>query len=280
MTITNHYPITDWDDAYANANHITNGQGYIQQWQEAAQDFRDYLMTQGRAELTMAYGSKVRNQLDLFLPQTAPIGLIVIVHGGYWLRFDKSYWSHLAKGGLDAGYAVAMPSYTLCPEASIADIVQEIGAAISLAATKVAGEIRLTGHSAGGHLVTSMICEDSPLDKNLLKRIRKTVSISGLHDLRPLLNTTMNKELQLDQYQAAALSPVLKIPKHLAPLTCWVGSDERPEFLRLNKLQADIWKSFSMVTDTVEEANKHHFNVIEGLTDEHHPLMQSLLSND
>jgi hypothetical protein len=90
----------------------------------------------------------------------------------------------------------------------------------------------------------------------------------------------MNKELQLDQYQAAALSPVLKIPKHLAPLTCWVGSDERPEFLRLNKLQADIWKSFSMVTDTVEEANKHHFNVIEGLTDEHHPLMQSLLSND
>ena len=92
-----------------------------------------------------------------------PKGLVVFIHGGYWLRFDKSFWSHLATGAVEFGYAVAMPTYTLCPEIRISGIVGEIGAAIGKAAGLVDGPIFLTGHSAGGHLASRMVAAGSPL---------------------------------------------------------------------------------------------------------------------
>jgi hypothetical protein len=275
------YPICDWDDAYANASHIPNGSDYLDAWATSAADFRQEMLSKGLAKLDIPYAAGERNKFDLFMPDSAkgPVkGLVVYVHGGFWMMLDKNYWSHLAKGCLDASYAVAMPSYTLCPNISIQGIVQEIATAIESAAGMVKGEIRLTGHSAGGHLVTSMLCEDSPLKASICQRIVKTVSISGVHDLRPLLNTQMNEKLRLDNQQAIQGSTVLKAPGHLTPLTCWVGSDERPEFKRLNRLQADIWKGFDISTQWVEEHNKHHFNVIDGLIDKQHPLMQSLLA--
>lgn len=275
---TSHYPIKDWDDAYANASHIPNGPSYLEKWAAKGAEFRQQMLAQGRAQLDISYGPLARNKLDLFSPLGESKGLVVFVHGGFWLMLDKSSWSHLAQGALNAGFTVAMPSYTLCPEANLSQIIAETGAAINLAAQQVEGEIRLTGHSAGGHLVTSMLCEDSPLEEAVLNRVVKTVSISGVHDLRGLLNTQMNEKLQLSSEQAKALSPVLKNPIHFAPLTCWVGSDERPEFLRLNKLQAQIWQSFDMATDWVEETNKHHFDVVDGLENAQHPLTLSLLS--
>ncbi|EPJ51561.1 MAG: hypothetical protein OFPI_17170 [Osedax symbiont Rs2] len=277
MTDTAIYPISDWSDAYANASYIGDAQSYITLWESSASAFRAQMLELDRAQLDISYGSKARNKLDLFLPESTPKGLVVFVHGGYWMRFDKSSWSHFARGSLEAGYAVAMPSYTLCPEVSIADIVLEIGEAINCAAQKIDGEIRLCGHSAGGHLVTSMLCDDSPLPVQVQTRIAKTVSISGVHDLRALLNTGMNEQLHLNWSEAVALSPALKAPAHLAPLTCWVGADERPEFRRLNALQANIWKSFEISTEAVEEGGRHHFDIINGLQELQHPLMQSLL---
>ena len=105
----------------------------------------------GRVRLDLAYGPKPRNRLDLFAPESSPKGLVVYIHGGFWRTFDKSAWSHLAKGPLAHGYAVAMPSYTLCPEVRMGEIVREVAQAVSHAAGLVDGPILLTGHSAGGH---------------------------------------------------------------------------------------------------------------------------------
>ena len=125
---------------------------------------------------------------------------------------------------MDSGYAVAMPSYTLCPEVRIADIVREVGAAIASVAELIGGPIFLTGHSAGGHLVTRMISATSPLPAAVQNRVGHTVSISGVHDLRPLMNTSMNAELRIDSAEAQAESPALLAPMRGARLTCWVGA--------------------------------------------------------
>ena len=125
--------------------------------------FREALAAKDRARLDLSYGDGPRNRFDLFLPEGTAKGLVVYIHGGYWVRFDKSSWSHLANGALAHGYAVAMPSYTLCPQARISGIVSEVGAAITEAARMIAGPIHLTGHSAGGHLATRMIAATSPL---------------------------------------------------------------------------------------------------------------------
>lgn len=255
----------DWDDAYANGAHIPGAASFPPRWEAAAASFREALGD--RAKTGIAYGDGARQIADLLLPEGMPNGLAVFVHGGYWMKFGCSVWSHLAAGAVARGWAVAMPQYTLCPEARIADITHEIGAAISYLSGMVEGPVVLAGHSAGGHLVTRMLCHDTPIAPEIAGRIRHVLSISGVHDLRPLLRTGMNSGLVLDRAEAQAESPALLEPRTEATLTCWVGADERPEFVRQNALLANIWTGFGVKTHCVEEPGKHHFDVIDGLQD-------------
>lgn len=272
------HQITDWTDAYANAPNIPGGDRWPAAWVEPAQAYRAALQAGGRATLDIGYGEGARNRFDLFRPEGPPKGLVVFVHGGFWKALDKSFWSHLARGPVERGYAVAMPSYTLCPAVRIADITREIGTAVARAAAMVEGPVFLTGHSAGGHLVTRMISATSPLPENVRARISHTVSISGLHDLRPLMKAAMNAELRIDQAEALAESPALLEPMPDARLTCWVGSAERPEFVRQNALLANVWTGLGAKTCVIEEPGRHHFDVIDGLADPDHQLTRSLLS--
>jgi acetyl esterase/lipase len=272
-----HRRIFDWENAYANGVNIPKGEAWPNAWMEPAKSYREMLARDGRAKLDIVYGERPRNRFDLFMPAETPNGLVVYVHGGYWVSFDKSSWSHLARGALAHGYAVAMPSYTLCPEIRVSGITREVGAAIAAAAGMVEGPIFLTGHSAGGHLATRMISATSPLPAEVRGRIRNTVSISGVHDLRPMMRLAMNADLKLDEAEASAESPVLLYPLEGVRLTCWVGAGERAEFIRQNALLANIWTGLGAMTAAVEEADRHHFSVVDGLTDPDHQLTRTLL---
>jgi acetyl esterase/lipase len=269
----------DWDDAYANAAHIPRSEAFAPRWAREAAAFRD--ATGARARLGIPYGAAPAERLDLFLPPSqsgaAPGGLLVFVHGGYWQRFGREDWSHLAAGAVARGWAVAIPGYTLCPGSRIAGITRAIGRAIACAAGLVPGPIRLAGHSAGGHLVSRMLCTDAPLPAEVAARVEHTVSISGVHDLRPLLRTRLNDALRLDPEEARAESPALSVPREGVRITAWVGAAERPEFVRQNALLANIWTGLGARTAAVEEQGRHHFDVIDGLADSESPLLRALL---
>ena len=265
----------DWDDAYSNSAHIPNGADYPPRWARLADDFRRRAEGLGEARLDLRYGPDPRHRLDLFVPAQGPKGLLVFVHGGFWLAFDKSSWSHLAAGPMAAGFAVALPSYRLAPEARIGVIVQDVAAAIDCAAREIGGPIVLAGHSAGGHLVTRQICIASPLPESAATRVVHTVSISGLHDLRPLMRTRM--PLGLDLAEARAESPALLEPRENAAVTCYVGAAERPEFLRQSELLANVWTGCGARTAAIVEPGRHHFDVLDGMMDPEHPLTRIIV---
>lgn len=271
--------VTDWTDAYTNGAHIPEGSRWPGAWEAPAAAFRERLSSDRRAELGLSYGAGGRNSLDLFLPDgpEEPKGLVVFVHGGYWVALDRSYWSQFAAGPLAHGHAVAIPSYTLCPDIRIADIKFEIAAAVALAASRVRGPIRLVGHSAGGHLVTRLVCSDTPLAPDIRSRIAHVLSLSGLHDLRPLLKIETNAKLRLDEAEATVESPALLRPIDGVRLTCWVGGAERAEFRRQNALLSNIWTGLGASTRCVEEPDRHHFDVLDGLADPNHSLTKTLL---
>lgn len=261
----------DWDRAYANGDFIAGAAEYPPKWAAAAAAFRAALG--GRARLDIAYGSGPRNRLDLFLPTGTPRGLLVFIHGGYWLAFGRESWSHLAAGPLAHGWAVAMPSYTLAPEARIGQMTREIGQAIATACTVVAGPIHVTGHSAGGHLTARMACADAPLPPDVAARVARAVPISPLADLGPIARTKMNEKLALDTAEIAAESPAYLPTRKRTETQVWVGGQERPSFLWQARLLSEEWACPWHV-----EPGQHHFNVIEPLADPDSPLTRAVVT--
>ncbi|MBX3581710.1 MAG: alpha/beta hydrolase [Rhizobiaceae bacterium] len=274
-----HHRILNWDDAYTNGAHIAGGDRWPDAWAGPAKAWREERAAAGKARLDVKYGSGSSNRFDLFLPDMDSRGLVIFIHGGYWMKFDQRFWSHLAKGPVERGYTVAMPTYTLCPENRIAGITKEIGQAVEKIAGMVAGPIRIAGHSAGGHLATRMVCADTPLSDRVRQRIRGVVSISGLHDLRPLMRTGLNETLKIDAAEARSESPIFLDPLEGIPVTFWVGGAERSEFIRQSELLANCWIGTGGATALVVEPDRHHFNVIDGLTESEHPLTCAVLAD-
>ena len=263
----------NWDDEFANAVYIPGGLTFPVKWKQQAQQF---LGSHYKRDLNLPYGSHSRQTYDLIWPTENPRGLVVFVHGGYWLDFDKSYWTHLAKGPIERGFLVAITSYVLAPEARIFEITEMIVRALHTIADHVSGPISLVGHSAGGHLVTRMHCKDSGLSSQLQERLATTVSISGLHDLRNLVHTSMNKLLGLSTSESVAESSALHEPQVNAQVVCWVGGSERPEFLRQAKILKKSWKDKVRSIEVVIEEDRHHFDVIESMCDPNSRLTSAI----
>ncbi len=259
------------DDAYANAAYIDGADGFPPRWEKEAEAFRANLGA--RAQLNVRYGPSDRQKFDFFQPEGVSRGTVVFVHGGYWKAFDKSYWSHLAAGPLARGYAVAMPSYDLCPDVRISEISTQIAAALTEVANRTQGAIVMSGHSAGGHLVARMT-DPLLLGAEVRDRITRIVPISPVADLTPLIQTEMNDTLRLDEAEAAAESPMNMTPPHGVDVTVWVGADERPVFLEQAENFARSWGAKQVVAE-----GKHYFDVIDPLAEADSELTKALLGS-
>ncbi|MEZ5797350.1 MAG: alpha/beta hydrolase [Paracoccaceae bacterium] len=258
------YAWPDPDRDYANGAFIAEADSYAPTWAAVARAFRANAGTQARLDLP--YGPGPQNRFDLFLPARPPAGVIVFVHGGYWMAFGRDSWSNLAAGALSWGWAVAMPSYTLAPEARISRMTAEIAAACKAIATEVPGPMVVTGHSAGGHLAARMGCADIDAP------VRRVVPISPLAELGPLMATKMNDTLHLDAAECAVESPARLALRPGVSAHVWVGGNERPAFLWQARVLAEEWGCGWTV-----DADRHHFDVIDSLADAHSPLIETLL---
>jgi acetyl esterase/lipase len=242
----------DMDRAYANGAFIPGAEQFVPRWQAAAAAFR----ATARADLDRSYGPGARQRFDLFHPAGPAQGLLVFVHGGYWMAFGREDWSHLAAGAVARGWACALPSYTLAPDARLPQITAEIAQAVAVAGEGIAGPVVVAGHSAGGQLAARMGMPGGP------GRVARVVPISPLAELEPLMQTAMNATLRLDAADCAAESPARHAPRPGCGAHVVVGGQERPAFLWQARLLSEAWDCPWTVL-----AGLHHFDVIDGLCD-------------
>lgn len=255
----------DFEAAYQIGAYIDGGSAYPPRWRAEAEAFRQALGA--RAQLGLPYGAARRQRFDLFLPEGAPHGLLVFVHGGYWMSFGREDWSHLAAGALARGWACAMPSYTLAPEARIAQMTGEVAESLRAASALVAGPVVVTGHSAGGHLAARMGCAD--LD---LPEVLRVVPISPLSDLAPLQQTEKQATLHLDAAEVASESPARLNLRRGCEAHVWVGGQERPAFLWQARTLSEVWDCPWTVA-----SGRHHYDVIDDLADPDSALIAACL---
>jgi arylformamidase len=114
------------DAAYDNTAAVADSQAYRARWWEQSAAIR----AEPNARLDLRYGRRPRATLDYFPSGANGAPLFVFIHGGYWQRNEKERFSFIVPGPRSLGMNVALPGYTLAPEASLTDIVAEIRSAL------------------------------------------------------------------------------------------------------------------------------------------------------
>jgi arylformamidase len=226
-------------------------------------------MQERRAELGLSYGESPRQFIDLFSPRpdvTAPLALFI--HGGYWRSLEPSMFSHMARGLNAHGVAVAVVGYDLCPHVTIAEIIEQIRHACLFLWLRTSQRMLVYGHSAGGHLAGAMVATDwQALYPKAGDLVPAAYSISGVFDLTPLVDVTMNEELKLDVESAREASPLTWPAPKGRVFDAVVGGLESSEFLRQSRVIAETWSKGGAQTRYEAIAGMNHFTVIDPLTD-------------
>ena len=238
------------------------------------------------SKLDLRYGPGPKETLDLFLPNRAARGTFVFWHGGYWRALDKSEFSFVAAPFVAAGHAVAIVNYDLCPDVSIATIVDESRRALAWIVREGGahgadpGRIVVGGHSAGGHIAAMLYTTDWAALRLPRDPIAGGISVSGVHDLAPMVHFSFNVDLKLDESEAARLAPVNLSPRSRAPLVLAVGGDETSEFIRQTRILWEAWPANrppGAERPLVIRA-RNHFDVVVDFADEQSEIVRATLA--
>ena len=112
------------------------------------------------------------------------------------------------------------------------------------------GRWSISGHSAGGHLAACMLATDWPaFDASLpADLVMAAYTISGLFDLGPLVDTSINKAMRLDQATARAASPLFWTAPARGSLDAVVGGNESAEYFRQSQTIVERWGEAGIAT--------------------------------
>jgi arylformamidase len=255
------------DAAYNNSAAVKNSADKLAEWGERSAALR----ARPGALLDLSYGSRPRNRIDIFRCGRTAAPLFVFIHGGYWQRNAKEMFSCLAEGPLAGGFDCAMVGYTLAPDASLTEIVDEVRTAIRFLRAKGpqsgvgAGVLLVGGWSAGGHL-TAMALPDA--DGGL--------AISGIYDLEPCRLNYLNDKLRLTADEQLALSPLRRLPDSSPPLAVTYGRGELPELQRQSRDYHAARTEAGLPSELLPLDRHDHFSILEELANPDGALVAAL----
>ena len=235
----------DYEREYNNRARVPEHAEIFARWMREAEDYRTEAMKERRAELGLSYGSTQRQFLDLFSPpaiRKAPLALFI--HGGYWRSLDPSLFSHMARGLNAHGVTVAVVGYNLCPQVSIADIIEEMRHALLFLWQRTGQRVMVFGHSAGGHLAAAMLATDW---HGLYPRDAARSGSRRIFDLGRVRSFAARRRLhepgsRIDETNAREVSPLLWPAPKGRTFDAAVGGLESSEFLRQSRAIVEGWR--------------------------------------
>jgi arylformamidase len=189
--------------------------------------------------------------------------VLVFIHGGYWQALSAEASLYLAPAALALGWSYAAVEYTLAPGADLPTMVRQCRAALAaIGASLGDGPLVVAGHSAGAHLAAMVTLVEKPP-----VAVARTVLVSGVYDLRPIVHTTVNDPIGLDRAAAEAMSPML-LPISADPeVTVVWGDNETDAFKAQGSSYAARLRDAGLEVAAFECSGRHHFDIVDDLVD-------------
>ena len=252
------------EQEYSPSSCVDDIMVYINDYISHSKDAQGKLSYQSN----LAYSDSIGELLDYFPAQTGG-PLVIYIHGGYWQKLSKDDSCLMAPGLLEQGINLAVVDYTLAPEATINQMIAQCCRAVTwlIAQAQKLGfdtnKVIIAGSSAGGHLCASVLqAAQQNLHGLSAQSISGAVLLSGVYDLRPLVDTYVNEPLNLTAQSATDLSPGLYSNQGFPPCIIAYGSNETQEFKRQSQEYHQQLLSDGVSSQCFEVAGRNHFDIV------------------
>jgi arylformamidase len=258
-------------DLFKIRAHVPHFAAYVAEYHASSAATRARLP----ARIDVAYGEGRDENLDLFFPDPAsaakPAPVHLFIHGGYWRANSKNDYSYVADSVVAQGAIAAILDYSLMPGARMGALVGQVRrAAIWLGrqAHEFGGDpkaISASGHSAGGHLVSYLVCRAPHEAEFPPTPVRSVLAVSGLFDLAPIAQSFLQSEIHLTAEEIARWSPCGAIPRADSVVRLAVGGAETAPFFELAQRFADRLSSFGLSPRSSILAGEDHMTIVRAL---------------
>lgn len=277
--IYKNFDLANLEREYSPSSCITDINIYINKYITQSKNVAELAKKTHTIKPNLHYGEHKDEVIDLFLPTKGNTKkLQVYIHGGYWQELSKNESSFAASNFQENGCYFAVLNYSLAPNASLTQIVEQNRKAIAWLYDNAehlgfdANEIYLSGSSAGAHLAMMMlhtdwvnyIKSDTQQNNQIVKGI---CAVSGIYDLTPIALTYINDALKLTANEIDQNSPNNKSLKNLCPIVFAFGDNETSEFKRQTSEMLMALSRDGIEVSCNEIKNRNHFDVILDLAD-------------
>jgi acetyl esterase/lipase len=230
----------------------------------------------------------VKHKLDLFIPRgQKDFPVLFFVHGGAWRNGDKNFlgfYSALGQFFAQQGIGTVVINYRLSPAVQHPEHIKDVARAFAWTCKNVGryggrtDQIFVSGHSAGGHLVSLLATDESYLKAEGLttKQVRGVVAISGVYILPQSGFVSVFGE---DAEARKKASPIQHVRAGLPPFLIlyadkdYPGCDKAP-----SEAFARALKDKGNEARTVEVVESNHFQIIASAALANHTVSQAILT--
>lgn len=241
--------------------YVGDAEPFFRAFARVSEETRDRLPHR----LDIRYGPGPLETLDVFPAATPAAPLHVFLHGGYWRSQNKRDYAFVARHLVPAGVTTVIANYDLCPAVTVAEIETQALRCVDFVrehARELGGDgarLSVSGHSAGGQLAARLLAGPA-------EGVDAFTMISGVFDLEPLPQTSINQALGLTAAEARARSPQRwPVPEAPKPVRLVVGGAESAEFRRQTRAYAEHLGAGGWHPRIEEIAGANHFTVLDAV---------------
>lgn len=281
MAVFRQYDQAALDAQYNNVARVPKAPEHVARWIEGSKA----AYARPGWQRDVAYGEDEGETLDIFPGKGSKAPIMVFFHGGYWRSRDKSEFAYLLDCFREAGAALVLANYGLCPRITMTELVAQCRKAVAWVYRQAPSfgadreRLFVSGHSAGGHIVGELLSTDWIEFEAGLPRdpVKGGVAISGLYDLAPIRLSFLNADLRMDAVEAKALSPLHHVPPRAPKLVVAVGGDESEEYHRQQADYVAAWRGRRLAVVEAPMPGHDHFSIVGAFADPQSAIARATL---
>ena len=263
------YNKDELENLYNQKHRIPNYEDYPINWKRDSDRARKELET----KMDVRYGDHSLETYDVFVGNPgSPVH--VFFHGGYWYSQDKSNFEFMAPAFVDKGWTFVGANYPLCPNVTMTELIHSCRKMVLDIFSRLntwgfdGSAIHLAGHSAGAQIVSILATTEwDRHTQNQHPLISRTMGISGIYDLQPVIYIDRNLEIGLTNDDVSEFSPMYSSEPFVGELMLAVGTHEGSEKVRQMQDYAKTQAGRGKGSQSALIENANHFSILDHYAD-------------